>query len=164
MTFSFKKEKDKDRERDKDTRHHPRAPSPDERPSRGFGFTLRKKVSLASLISSASAAHDDGASSSRSSSMSGAGHVAGHATLMVPVVDEPPPSLMREEDEEENADEDVHAPDRFVKKNAWRTRHKMKLHPYPEVPYMQAYDPVVLEKCVNQFHDFFVSLIYYHMN
>ncbi|KAJ6541865.1 hypothetical protein B0H19DRAFT_1268807 [Mycena capillaripes] len=143
MTFSFKKEKDKDkdREKDKDNRHHLRPPSPDGKPSKGFGFTLRKKVSLASLISSASTAHDDGASSSRSSSMSG----AGHASLAVPPVEEilfPVPSLVREED---GADEDVHAPDRFVKKNLWRTRHKMKLHPYPDAPYMQAYDPVVLE-------------------
>jgi hypothetical protein len=146
MTFGFKKEKDKDKDRDKDK--YPRAPSPDDRPARSFGFTLRKKVSLASLISSAAnPRNDDDTMSFRTASSSS----AGQATLTVPLIEEKPvpgPSLLREDVEEDSdSDEDVHAPDRFVKKNAWRTRHRMKLHPYPDAPYMQAYDPVVLERC-----------------
>ncbi|KAF9531876.1 hypothetical protein CPB83DRAFT_891220 [Crepidotus variabilis] len=36
--------------------------------------------------------------------------------------------------------------ERFVPKNVWAKRHNMKLHPYQkDVPYMQAYDPVLLE-------------------
>lgn len=38
---------------------------------------------------------------------------------------------------------------RFVPKNIWSKRHNMKLHPYQkDVPYMQAYDPILLERCV----------------
>ncbi|KAF7354839.1 Methyltransf-25 domain-containing protein [Mycena sanguinolenta] len=139
MTFSFKKEKDKDRE--KDGRRHPEAPSPDERPHSRFAFTLRKKVSLASLLSS-TPSPEESASSSRTSSTSSA-----HGPTIVPPIEAlaPPSPSAQYDSDESDADEDVHAPDRFVKKNAWRSRHKMRLHPYPDVPYMQAYDPVVLE-------------------
>jgi hypothetical protein len=37
--------------------------------------------------------------------------------------------------------------DRFEPKNTWVERNNMKLHPYyKEVPYMQAYDPISLER------------------
>ncbi|KAJ7044958.1 hypothetical protein C8F04DRAFT_1249405 [Mycena alexandri] len=147
MTFGFKK--DKDKEKDKDNNKNPRAPSPDDRPppstASRFAFGLRKKVSLVSLRQSSSQSHaDDTAISRTTSASSGGGSSLGHHS--VPPIEETPASPIEpEEAYESDADEDVHAPDRFVKKNAWRTRHKMKLHPYPDVPYMQAYDPVVLE-------------------
>lgn len=37
----------------------------------------------------------------------------------------------------------------FLPKDIWSRRHNMTLHPYHErVPYMQAYDPILLDKCV----------------
>jgi hypothetical protein len=37
--------------------------------------------------------------------------------------------------------------ERFVPKSIWAKRHNTKLHPYhQEVPYMQAYDPVLLDR------------------
>jgi hypothetical protein len=37
----------------------------------------------------------------------------------------------------------------FVRKNTWLKRQNMKVHPYPlEATYMQAYEPLQLEKCV----------------
>jgi len=43
--------------------------------------------------------------------------------------------------------EDPELVDRFEPKNTWVERNKMKLHPYyKEVPYMQAYDPISLER------------------
>lgn len=38
----------------------------------------------------------------------------------------------------------------FLPKHIWAKRHNMKLHPYhEEIPYMQAYDPILLERCVH---------------
>jgi hypothetical protein len=38
----------------------------------------------------------------------------------------------------------------FVRKNTWLKRQNMKVHPYPlEATYMQAYEPLQLEKCVS---------------
>jgi hypothetical protein len=43
--------------------------------------------------------------------------------------------------------EDPEMVDRFEPKNTWVERNNMKLHPYyKEVPYMQAYDPILLER------------------
>lgn len=42
-----------------------------------------------------------------------------------------------------------HEPSRkkFVPKSIWAKRHNMKLHPYhQDVPYMQAYDPILLDR------------------
>ncbi|KAJ7157082.1 hypothetical protein C8R46DRAFT_1113323 [Mycena filopes] len=147
MTFGFKKDKEKEKIKDKDDRHN-RAPSPDDRPASTasrFAFGLRKKVSLASMR-----AHtpDDLIMSRTGSSASSGSSGLGHSSI--PPIEETPASPIdgghgRVAEDEHDGDEDVHAPDRFVKKNAWRTRHKMKLHPYPNVPYMQSYDSVVLE-------------------
>ncbi|KAJ6601325.1 hypothetical protein DFH09DRAFT_900463, partial [Mycena vulgaris] len=147
MTFSFKKEpREKEKQREKDLHLHPRAPSPDDRPQSRFGFTLRKKVSLASLLnSSSSSAHADEPTSSRTSSSSGGGHPAAAAPPIEEAPKAPAPAPVPREEEASDGDEDVHAPVRFVKKSVWRTRNKMKLHPYPDAPYMQAYDPIVLE-------------------
>ncbi|KAF8807933.1 hypothetical protein BYT27DRAFT_7256473 [Phlegmacium glaucopus] len=46
--------------------------------------------------------------------------------------------------DQNSADHD--SPERFVPKSIWSKRHNMKLHPYHhDVPYMQAYDPILLE-------------------
>ena len=38
---------------------------------------------------------------------------------------------------------------KFVPKSIWAKRHNMKLHPYhQDVPYMQAYDPILLERYI----------------
>jgi hypothetical protein len=38
----------------------------------------------------------------------------------------------------------------FLSKHVWAKRHNMKLHPYhEEIPYMHAYDPILLERCVH---------------
>ncbi|KAJ7216793.1 hypothetical protein B0H12DRAFT_341760 [Mycena haematopus] len=137
MTFSFKKDKEKDKE--KDSRRQQTAPSPEERPPAALRL-LSGQSSLASLLSSPSP--QESASVSRTSSTSS----VQVPTIVQPTEDVPVPGPSEEYDSDDSdADEDVHAPDRFVKKNAWRTRHKMRVHPYPDVPYMQAYDPVVLE-------------------
>lgn len=48
--------------------------------------------------------------------------------------------------------EDPELADRFEPKNSWVERNNMKLHPYyKEVPYMQAYDPILLERYVHIF-------------
>ncbi|KAK7063784.1 Methyltransf-25 domain-containing protein [Favolaschia claudopus] len=154
MTFSFnKKEKDKDRgEKDKDYNKNSLSPFPDERSSSRFGFGLRKKVSLASLISSTAAAAttpDDGPSSSRTSSMSSS--FSPIPIVVPPLGDSSSGSTHSggsDHDSDDPLDEIVPAPERFVRDDAWRTRRRMKLHPYSDVPYMQAYDPVVLDKCV----------------
>ncbi|KAJ7508575.1 hypothetical protein B0H11DRAFT_1704073 [Mycena galericulata] len=141
MTFTFKSQKDREREKEKEKekeRNNVRAPSPDDRAPSRFG-RLRKKVSLASLISS-SPHPEDPSLVSRSSSSSSTS-----LSAVVSPIEEDPTSTPEDEEEGSEGDEDIHAPERFVKKNAWRIRNKMKLHPYPDVPYMQAYDPVVLQ-------------------
>jgi hypothetical protein len=147
MTFSFsKKEKEKEKEKHKDTLV--RSPSPDDRAPSRFGFTLRKKVSLASLIGSSYTPTADDIGSSRASSSSSANH---NPVLVSPIVEAPSPIEAPQEEAEVVSDDDADAPERFVKKNVWRTRNKMKLHPYPDAPYMQTYDPVVLERCATYF-------------
>jgi hypothetical protein len=48
--------------------------------------------------------------------------------------------------------EDLDVCDNFVPKNIWAKRCNMKLHPYHEqVAYMQAYDPISLERQVRLF-------------
>jgi len=43
--------------------------------------------------------------------------------------------------------DDHDSSEKFVPMSIWAKRHNMKLHPYHhEVPYMQAYDPILLEK------------------
>ncbi|KAJ7640958.1 hypothetical protein FB45DRAFT_738323 [Roridomyces roridus] len=123
--------------------HSIRAPSPDGRPSSRFG-KLRKKVSLATLISGSSSPQpDELVLSSRSTSSSSSSGTA-PPTLSLP--DESQPPSPEEEEDSSEPDEDQSATRRrFVKKSAWRTRYKTKLHPYPDVPYPQAYDPVVLQ-------------------
>ncbi|KAJ7606832.1 hypothetical protein FB45DRAFT_949243 [Roridomyces roridus] len=150
MTFGFTKTpKDKERERElrrernNTDMHSIRAPSPDGRPSSRFG-KLRKKVSLATLISGSSSPQpDELVLSSRSTSSSSSSGTA-PPTLSLP--DESQPPSPEEEEDSSEPDEDQSATRRrFVKKSAWRTRYKTKLHPYPDVPYPQAYDPVVLQ-------------------
>lgn len=43
--------------------------------------------------------------------------------------------------------DDYNSSEKFVPKNVWAKRHNMKIHPYhQDVPYMQAYDPILLDR------------------
>lgn len=43
--------------------------------------------------------------------------------------------------------QDHESSEKFIPKSIWAKRHNMKLHPYhQDVPYMQAYDPVLLDR------------------
>ncbi|CAK5280404.1 unnamed protein product [Mycena citricolor] len=147
MPFAFKRTESKEKERARDIEKQSRSPEPEDRPSSRFGFTLRKKVSLASLRPGG---HDE-TMLSRSVS----------ATPSIPPISAPtvtPPSenkvaIVLTSSNEGEEDEDISdleeektgkVPERFVKRNGFRTRHKMKVHPY-DAPYMLAFDPVVLE-------------------
>ncbi|KAF8963841.1 hypothetical protein BDZ97DRAFT_1919373 [Flammula alnicola] len=132
--------------------------SPDlQRPSTSTGLTrpsptlelprLKKKRSMASLFSSSDSTAGSGITPES---------VVAHSPLSGHHVITPPP---RSEDataiktsgtnkavtfKEHTVDLD--APDIFVPKGIWAKRHNMTLHPYRgEVPYMQAYEPVLLE-------------------
>ncbi|KAF8899220.1 hypothetical protein BD779DRAFT_68171 [Infundibulicybe gibba] len=71
---------------------------------------------------------------------------SGSPNPLVEEQEEPAPHTKPEQRDEED---DYEVTDRFVRKNIWIKRNSMKLHPYPsEAPYMQAYDPILLEKCV----------------
>lgn len=44
-------------------------------------------------------------------------------------------------------DQDHESSEKFIPKSIWAKRHNMKLHPYhQDVPYMQAYDPILLDR------------------
>ena len=44
-------------------------------------------------------------------------------------------------------DQDQELSKKFIPKSIWAKRHNMKLHPYhQDVPYMQAYDPILLDR------------------
>ena len=44
-------------------------------------------------------------------------------------------------------DQDHESSKKFIPKSIWAKRHNMKLHPYhQDVPYMQAYDPILLDR------------------
>jgi hypothetical protein len=44
-------------------------------------------------------------------------------------------------------EQDQESSKKFIPKNKWSKRHNMKLHPYHhDVPYMQAYDPILLDR------------------
>lgn len=44
-------------------------------------------------------------------------------------------------------DQDQESSKKFIPKSIWAKRHNMKLHPYHhDVPYMQAYDPILLDR------------------
>lgn len=44
-------------------------------------------------------------------------------------------------------DRDQESSKMFIPKSTWTKRHNMKLHPYhQDVPYMQAYDPILLDR------------------
>jgi hypothetical protein len=44
-------------------------------------------------------------------------------------------------------DQDHESSKTFIPKSIWSKRHNMKLHPYhQDVPYMQAYDPILLDR------------------
>lgn len=109
---------------------------------------LKKKRSLASLLSAASESNVGTTPITQSTSTSGAPGSSPLGTS-TPITASP-------EDEGPNSGDVVirkplRKPDNnFVRKNTWLKRENMKVHPYPlEAPYMQAYDPILLEKCVS---------------
>lgn len=117
---------------------------------------LKKKRSLASLLSAASESNIGSTSVTQSTSSPGA---LGSSPLgtSTPITASPV-------DERPNSGGDaVRKPlrkpeNKFVRKNTWLKRENMKVHPYPlEAPYMQAYDPILLEKCVSLCWLFFTS-------
>ncbi|KAJ7070557.1 hypothetical protein C8F01DRAFT_1106869 [Mycena amicta] len=100
----------------------------DERPPSRSIFKLRKKTSLASMTPSRV---DD---SSRSSS-------AGPSSLAVSHIHETPPQTptfpMLDVDPKDRP--------QFQPKDHWRIQHKVKLHPYPDAPYMQSFEATALD-------------------
>ena len=66
------------------------------------------------------------------------------------------PSSKRTQPQPRDPDDEVHLPpkgaeiEEFLPKNIWARQHNMKLHPYQKrVPYMQAYDPISLQRYVH---------------
>jgi hypothetical protein len=102
-----------------------------------------KKLSLASLLSLQSSSDvDESPSPSSSESSSPLSLSISHGDLSVTDAS----SVNSCEDDYLEDDNDERT-DRFQEKSYLSTRHGMKLHPYhDEAPYMQAYDPMLLEK------------------
>jgi hypothetical protein len=138
----------------------PRPPKHTDRPSTSSGlFTLprekglKKKRSLSSLLSAATSESTTGTNtpSSRSGSLS---------PVYLPHTHSPLGTSDSVQLDESNAKDDVTIkaaevekprPRRrsanFIRKNTWLKRQNMNVHPYPlEAPYMQAYEPLQLEK------------------
>ncbi|KAF9469742.1 hypothetical protein BDZ94DRAFT_1231356 [Collybia nuda] len=101
---------------------------------------LKKKRSLASLLSAASESNIITTPVTQSLSL-GSSPLGILAPITASPVDEQP----------NNGPDETWKPARrpinnFIRKNTWLKRENMKVHPYPlEAPYMQAYDPILLE-------------------
>lgn len=141
--------------------HLPHQHLPD-RPSTSHGLFsrprdkgLKKKRSLSSLLSAASESTSDFPSRSGSQSPVYLSQVRSPLStsdsVQLSPVDE---NRIKDDATIKAPEEGTRRPRRrpannFVRKNTWLRRQNMKVHPYPlEVTYMQAYEPLQLEKYV----------------
>ncbi|KAJ6623157.1 hypothetical protein B0H10DRAFT_2213838 [Mycena sp. CBHHK59/15] len=158
LPFAFKsKDKEKEKEKEKEI---PDLAMPGERVSSRFGFnSIRKKRSLASLLSNNDSSRPPSRSAipaimlTRDALSSSSGRGSSSATPPgVSPIDEAPtkyngklPMPPRVDSPEEDPDLDADGRTKFVEKTTFHTRRRMKLHPYSNVPYMQSYEPTALQ-------------------
>lgn len=141
-----------------------RSPPPDDdRPSTSSGMTrpspaaaqMKKKRSMASLFTSSDAPTLGSGNGDPNTGLRRSPLVAHHVSppplptpdngnKTLPANKAAPPT---------DTSNDPDIPGIFLPKDIWSKRHNMTLHPYHEhVPYMQAYDPILLDKCVYSTH------------
>ena len=109
---------------------------------------VAKKTSMASLLTSSSTTVDDPAGANTPAPSSTLDTTSTSATSSSALIAQKRRSL--EYQQVTTKHHDHNASGLFVPKNIWAKRHnpRMKLHPYQgKVPYMQAYDPILLERC-----------------
>lgn len=111
---------------------------------------MKKKRSMASLFSSAEALVESGngepITGQRRSPLGAAYHVS-TPPPSASVHKAPPSAHKAVAFKDSTSDPDLQSP--FLPKDIWSKRNNMSLHPYHDrVPYMQAYNPILLDKCV----------------
>lgn len=106
---------------------------------------MKKKRSFANLLSSDATGPSE-ASTSTTATDATHSNTPGPSRLSNSD-DETPSTVVQEEEIEE--EDDYGMTDRYVRKNIWVRRNGMQLHPYADdAPYMEAYNPILLEKYV----------------
>ncbi|KAF7307436.1 Methyltransf-25 domain-containing protein [Mycena indigotica] len=119
--FTFKKEKDRE----------PTPEKMDERPPSRSLFNLRKKSSLASMASNRVDDPNWSRSSSGGKSASSVSSIS-ETPLRTPTFPLPPVNNDKSRQQ-------------FQHKDHWRVQRRVKLQPYPDAPYMQSFESVVLD-------------------